>query len=50
MTEIDRQIIMLFRQLTSDQKKEFIDLVKVLCAEVGSEKTSAQPVSSSGDC
>lgn len=39
MTEIDRQIIVLFHQLTSDQKKEFIDLVKVL---VSLEKTSAQ--------
>ena len=47
MTEIDRQIIVLFHQLTSDQKKEFIDLAKVL---VGLENTTAQTCSSSEEC
>ena len=34
MTEIDRQIIMLFRQLTSDQKQAFLDFAKSLNLEV----------------
>lgn len=50
MTEIDCQIITLFRQLSSDQKKEFIDLVKGLCSEVDPERDSVQPVASSEDC
>ena len=50
MTEIDRQIIVLFRQLSSDKKIEFIDLVKGMCSEVDQERTSAQPVASSEDC
>lgn len=49
MTEIDLQIIELFHQLTSDQKKEFIDLVKGLCLVADGERISAQLVSSSED-
>lgn len=32
--EIDRQIIMLFRQLTSDNKQTFLDFAKALNLEV----------------
>lgn len=48
MTEIDRQIIELFRLLTSEQKEAFIDLAKVLSFGVITD--SAQTDSSTKNC